>query len=88
MSSKKLDSLSDLGEATQLINDFKFVKKEYFKLKHDHLALIQKDLESVDDDYWEDENFEDECKVFERRRKLYDEAQEIYKTLKAKLEQK
>ena len=88
MPHKKLDNLGDLGEATQLINDFKFVKKEYFDLKHKHLSIIEKDSETVDDNYWEDESFEDELKLFEQRKKLYDEAQELYKALKEKLQQK
>ncbi len=88
MPNKKLDNLGVLGEATQLINDFKFVKKEYFDLKHKHSSLIRKDTESVDDDYWEDESFEDELKLFEERKKLYDEAQELYKALKEKLQHK
>lgn len=86
MSSKNLDNLNDIGEAARLINDFKIVKKSYFDLKHRHRFLIEKDIESVDDDYWEDENFEEECKIFEQRKKMYDEAQELYKTLKSKLE--
>ena len=86
MSSKNLKNLSDLGEAGQLVNDFKFVKKAYFDLKRRHRALISEDREHVDDDYWEDENFEDEIKIFEQRKKLYDEAQELYKALKTKLE--
>ncbi len=88
MPNKKLDNLGDLGEATQLINDFKFVKKEYFDLKHKHLSIIGKDTESVDDEYWEDESFEDELKLFEQRKELYGEAQELYKALKEKLQQK
>lgn len=88
MSSENLDNLTDLGEATQLINDFKFVKKEYFDLKHKHLTMMEKDRESVDEDYWEDESFEAECKIFEKRKTLYDEAQMLYKALKEKLDQK
>ena len=86
MSNMKLKNLKDVAEATQLVNDFKFVKKAYFELKHKHLSLIEVDRENVDDDYWEDENFEDEYKLFEERKKLYDEAQELYKNLKLKLD--
>lgn len=86
MPSKNLRNLEDFGEAGQLVNDFKFVKKAYFDLKHRHRAIIDKDKESVDQDYWEDENFEEEIKIFEKRKKLYDEAQELYKELKMKLE--
>ena len=86
MPSRNLNSLEDIGEATQLVNDFKFVKKAYFDLKQQQRTLIEKDQENVDNDYWEDENFEEECKIFEKRKKLYDEAQELYKALKGKLE--
>jgi phage-related protein len=86
MARKKLNTLEDIGEASQLVNDFKVSKKSYFDLKHQQLELIGDDSESVDDDYWEDENFEAEIKIFDERRKLYDEAQELYKALKSKLE--
>lgn len=86
MPSKNLSNLDDIGEAGQLINDFKIVKDTYFDLKHKHLALLQEDVESVDDDYWEDEHFEEERKLFARRQELYDEAQQLYKALKTKLE--
>jgi len=86
MPNKNLKSLQDLGEASQLVNDFKFVKRAYFDLKHRHRALLEKDKESVDDTYWEDETFEEEIKIFEKRQSLYDEAQRLYKELKDKLE--
>lgn len=86
MMNKKLNSLQDLGEVSQLVNDFKFVKRAYFDLKHEHLALINKDLEFVDDDYWEDENFGAEVQIFEKRKQLYNEAQELYKALRTKLD--
>ncbi|MCH9007487.1 MAG: hypothetical protein O7G31_12145 [Calditrichaeota bacterium] len=85
MSNKHLNNLGDIGEATQLINDFKIVKKDYFTLKRQHRALIERDLEAVEDDYWEDESFEEEVKIFERRKALYDEAQDLFKALKSKL---
>ncbi len=86
MGSKNLKDLSDLGEAGQLVNDFKFVKKAYFELKARHRTLIGQDREHVQGDYWEDEGFEEEVKLFEQRKRLYDEAQELYRALKAKLE--
>ncbi|MCG8608244.1 hypothetical protein MJD09_25075, partial [bacterium] len=86
MARSKLNTLEDIGEASQLVNDFKVSKKSYFDLKHKQLELISADKESVDNDYWEDENFEAEVKIFEERKKLYDEAQELYKALKTKLE--
>ncbi|MFQ5706077.1 MAG: hypothetical protein ACE5HO_01425 [bacterium] len=86
MMNKKLNSLQDLGEVSQLVNDFKFVKRAYFDLKHEHFALIGKDLEFVDDDYWEDENFGAEVQIFEKRKQLYNEAQELYKALRTKLD--
>ena len=51
MSNKHLNNLGDIGEATQLINDFKIVKKDYFTLKRQHRALIERDLEAVEDVY-------------------------------------
>ncbi|NIR47589.1 hypothetical protein GWO43_03735 [candidate division KSB1 bacterium] len=86
MSNKNLENLEDIGEASQLINDFKYVKQAYFDLKKRQRALIEQDKESVDGDYWEDENFEEEIKIFEQRRKLYEEGQQLYKLLKTKLE--
>ena len=85
MPDRNIKNLEDLGEAGQLVNDFKFVKKAYFDLKQRHKGLLERGEESVDDDYWEDENFEQEIKIFEKRKKLYDEAQALYKELKDKL---
>ncbi|HEX9654543.1 MAG TPA: hypothetical protein VGA99_12615 [bacterium] len=86
MPNRNLKNLQDIGEASQLVNDFKFVKNAYFDLKGRQRALIAKDQEIVDGDYWEDENFEEEIKLFDQRKKHYSEAQKLYRELKTKLD--
>lgn len=86
MAEKKLKNLTDVGEASQLVNDFKYVKKQYFDLKRKQRNLLEENRETVEDAHWEDATFEEECETFEARKKLHAEAQDLYRALKSKLE--
>ncbi len=88
MGSKKIQTLEDLGEAAMLVSDFKAVKDEYFRLKKRHRDLIAIDDELVNGDSWSDRVFEEEAELFERRRQLYAEAQELFRQMRHRLNEK
>lgn len=82
---KKSRTLEDMGEAAMLVNDFRTVKDEYFRLKKRHADLIALHDEIATDDHWTDRTFEEEIELFEQRKELYQEAQELYREMKKHL---
>ncbi len=74
--------MSDMGAAAQLVNDFKVVKESYFELKRKHLSLLSNNDEVVDGEQWQDSSLLEEMEIFENRKQLHDEAQQLYQSLK------